>query len=503
MTYSSQQDVDTALARLRKTFQSGKTRDKNWRKQQLKKAWWMLEDHKDEIEKALFQDLHKHAHESLSSDYAAVQADILHTLAKIDSWTADLRPARSNMLNFLGGATVRKEPLGVALIVGAWNYPFVLLLQPMIAAIAAGCAILLKPSDVAVASQNLLMRIIPKYLDNDAIACVTAGPQEMGYILSQRFDQIFYTGSTNVAKIVAAAAAKNLTPVVLELGGQGPAIVCRSADIELAAKRIAATKFMNAGQICLNVNHVFVDPAVHDKLISALRRYFDLYMGNSKGGPSYYTHIVSTRHFDRLDKVLQGTKGTIVYGGDRDRASLFFGPTIVDGVSLSDSVLSEELFGPILPIITADLDTAIRTTKSFEHPLVLYGFTTDANDKRRILDETTSGGVTFNDCIMHVGASDAPFGGVGHAGMGYYHGEYGVNAFSYLRTYIELPGFLDRVMGFRYPPYTARKTKQMVRSTRAWFDRDGNDRSNIGFTTFVLLGALAVGIAYWATAAAS
>lgn len=209
----------------------------------------MIEDNKKRICDALYTDLHKHYQEAYTGDCGNTQADILRTLKKLDEWTKDERPEKSDPLNFLGRATVRKEPLGVTLIIGAWNFPVSLLLQPMIAAIAAGCAVILKPSDVASATQDVLMEIVPQYMDQDAIRCISAGPQEMGYILEHRFDHIFYTGSPNVAKIIHAAAAKHLTPVTLELGGQCPAIVAKSANLDLTAKHIAVTKFMNAGQV--------------------------------------------------------------------------------------------------------------------------------------------------------------------------------------------------------------------------------------------------------------
>jgi aldehyde dehydrogenase (NAD+) len=214
----------------------------------------MMEDNKDRICKALYADLHKHPQETVMADIVAVQHDILDTIKNFDAWTKDDKPFRFDPLNFMMGTTVRKEPLGVTLIIGAWNYPMLLLLQPMIAAIAAGCAVILKPSDVAVAAQDLLMEIVPKYLDPRAIRCITAGAKEMGYILEHKYDHIFYTGSAAVAKFIHAAAAKNLTPVTLELGGQGPAIVSKNANIDLAAKRIAATKFMNAGQVGLHIS---------------------------------------------------------------------------------------------------------------------------------------------------------------------------------------------------------------------------------------------------------
>lgn len=309
----------------------------------------------------------------------------------------------------------------------------------------------------------------------------------MGFILTHRFDHIFYTGSSTIAKIITSAAAKNLIPVTLELGGQGPAIVCKSANIDLTAKRIAATKFLNAGQICLNVNHVLVEPSVRDKLVDHLIKHFNEFLGGKGERPSYYSHIINDRNFDRLDKMLNNTSGKVVYGGQRDRTSRYFAPTIVVDVSPNDALLAEELFGPILPIIDADLYTAMSITKGKEHPLAIYGFTESQRDKDTILAGTMSGGVTFNDCILHVAAQDAPFGGVGHSGMGYYHGRYGILAFSHLRTFIDLPTWMDKMMAARYPPYTLEKSRQISPEVKATFDRDGNEVGK-----YVLLSKLSI-----------
>ncbi|OOO15091.1 Aldehyde Dehydrogenase [Aspergillus oryzae] len=475
MPFSSEADFDSALASVRTSFARGKTKDKKWRKRQLQQAWWMIEDNKERMQEALHKDLNKHPQETMPFEIAECHADILHKLEHLDEWTRDVKPERTNPLNFLGGATVRKEPKGVALIIGAWNFPYLLLLTPLFDAIAAGCAIIVKPSDVATACQDLLMEIIPKYLDTDAIRCISAGAKEMGYILEHRFDHIFYTGSAAVAKFITAAAAKHLTPVTLELGGQGPAIVCPSADIELAAKRIAATKFMNAGQICLNVNHVFVHPSVRREFVDHLMHYFDIFLGGAPELlPKYYSHIINERNFDRLERLLQNTSGNVVYSGQRNRDDLSFSPTIVTDIEIGDSLLSEELFGPILPIIDADLDTAISVINSMDHPLAIYGFSKSQEDKDRILAETLSGGVTFNDCMLHVAAKGAPFGGVGNSGMGKYHGPYGFLEFTHLRTHIDPPTWMEKLMGARYPPYTSDKLRKLYKPTKAPFDRQGN-----------------------------
>ncbi|CAI7639570.1 unnamed protein product [Penicillium palitans] len=489
MGFSTAAEFDQAYESVRGAFASGTTKNKEWRRRQLKRAWWMIEDNRKRICDALYTDLHKHYQEAYIGDCGNIQADILRTLKKLDEWTKDERPEKSDPLNFLGGTTVRKEPLGVTLIIGAWNFPVSLLLQPMVAAIAAGCAVILKPSDVASATQDVLMEIVPQYMDQDAIRCVSAGPQEMGYILEHRFDHIFYTGSPNIAKIIHAAAAKHLTPVTLELGGQCPAIVAESADLDLAAKHIAVTKFMNAGQVCLNVNHVLVHPSLRGRLVADLSRHFDTFLGGKANNPEYYTHIINERNFDRLDSLLQKTSGKIVYGGQRDRQSLYFAPTIVTGVKPDDALLSEELFGPILPIVDADFDTALSWTRAGEHPLAIYAFTTQAAEKARILNETQSGGVTFNDCGLHVAGRDVPFGGVGNSGQGRYHGPHGILTFSHLRTHINaVPSWLEGLLAARYPPYSVQKAHKMMAPVTPPFDRDGND------TTFAARSKWAFGV---------
>ncbi|KAH7123629.1 Aldehyde/histidinol dehydrogenase [Dendryphion nanum] len=478
-SYDYQRSLQQVHQGVRTAFESGITKDKQWRRRMLQCTWWMIEDNKDAICSALHSDMHKHRFEALGTDCLTVQNSILQTLGKLDEWTKDEKPARLDPINFLGNATIRKEPLGVTMIIGAWNFPFHSLLQPMVAAIAAGCAMVLKPSDVGSESQSLLLKIVPRYLDTEAIKIVSAGSHEMECILQHRFDHIFYTGSANVGKIIHAAAAVHLTPVTLELGGQGPAIVCKSADIDLAAKRIALTKVTNAGQVCLSVNHVLVDPSVRAVLIGRMIHHFNVFLGGEHNQPDYYSRIINDKSFDRLTTMLEETSGQLNYGGKPNRATRFFPPTIVSNVKTGDALLSEEIFGPILPIVDANLDCAISFTRSTEHPLVLYAFTSDASEKSRILDETLSGGVTFNECGIHTIASDAPFGGVGHSGLGSYHGKYGILTFSHLRTCMNaLPNWVDRIMDFRYPPYTDGKLGKGIHETKPPFDREGNSNKD-------------------------
>ncbi|KAK9440028.1 Beta-apo-4'-carotenal oxygenase [Metarhizium brunneum] len=502
MSYSSEAQVDEAFNAVSNTFKSNATKPLEWRIRQLRKTWWMLEDNRERIVTALNQDLNKHRQETLPVDVAGIQNACLEALANIKEWTKDEKPRRTDPFNLLGGARIRKEPKGVTLIISAWNYPFMELFEPMLSAIAAGCTTILKPSELAPASERLIAEIVPKYLDQGAIRVVTAGPKQMNYLLERKWDHIFFTGSTAVGKIIYAKAAPNLTTVTLELGGRGPAIVTPSADIDLAAKRIANAKFMNAGQICVGVNHVFVDPSVKQKFIAALSKYFDEYRSGQSRQPAYATRIVNERHYKRLDNLLEKTQGKIVYGGDRNPETRFFAPTIVDGVSTDDSLLSEELFGPILPILDATLEQAINYTVQHDHPLALYGFTSSQADKDKILRLTNSGGVCFNDAILHMLVKDAPFGGVGASGMGAYHGPFGFKEFTHLRTVVNVPAWMELLLKVRYAPYTDKKAAAMVRSTGAKtsvpFDRNGNDVTSLaGLLTKSAIAVLFFALLKW------
>lgn len=410
----------------------------------------MITENEDKLLKALNADLNRHDFESHASDLLGMKKDILDHITHLEEWAADSIPDAGFIFGTLGKARIRKEPLGVALIIGAWNFPFILLLQPMLGAIAAGCCIVLKPSELAVASQALLAELIPKYLDNSAIRLITGGPQETSRILEHRFNHIFFTGSSKVARFITAAAAKHLTPTVLELGGQGPAIVTKSANVDLAAKRIAAGKFQNAGQICLSINHVYAEPEIHDQLVQRLGYWFDKYLGESGDG---MCKIVNERNFDRLTSLLNQSHGKIAYGGSTDRTKTFIAPTIVTDVTMKDSLLAEELFGPILPVVKTDYKKAHQTISSSEHPLAIYIFTQEEKVADEIMANTNSGGVTINDVIMHAGVPNAPFGGVGESGYGSYHGMYGFLAFSHQRVVLALPTWLDSLLSFRYPPY--------------------------------------------------
>ncbi|KAH6714968.1 Aldehyde/histidinol dehydrogenase [Leptodontidium sp. MPI-SDFR-AT-0119] len=433
--YSTPAQVEADYTTIFKTFSTGKTKNIAWRKLQLKRLWYLIDDNQDDIISALRADLNRPVFETFASEIRSVKDHILEYLDGIDEWAADEIPDAGFLFTRLAGARIRKEPLGVTLIIGPWNYPISLILQPLIAAIAAGCCALIKPSEVAPASEQFLAAQIPRYLDTDAVRVITGGIEETTRLLEKRYDHIFFTGSTKVGKVVQAAAAKHLTPTVLELGGQGPSIVTDTADVDMAAKRCAYAKFVNAGQICLSVNHAFVDPKVHDEFLERTAYWFEAFQGKVKrkgegDGDGEFCRIISERNWERLTELL-------------------------------DSLMSEELFGPYLPVIKASYQEACRIISTGEHPLAIYLFTKNTSQISYVLNNTTSGGLTVNDVFLHASIPNTPFGGVGHSGTGYYHGKYGFLAFSQLRAVVHPPSWLERLVSFRYPPYTANAIRKL------------------------------------------
>lgn len=469
--YSSKNDIDTIHRELRETFATGLTKDLAWRRWQLKQMWWLLTDNEERIMEALFADLHKPAFE-VQFELAGTKNDILSHYKNMEKWLGTKPVSNAGIvMGWLGKGRIRKEPLGTTFIIGAWNFPIGVLLPPLVAAITAGCCACIKPSELAPHTATLLAELVATYLDPRAIRVVTGGAEETTYALTKRWSQIFYTGSSRIGRVVAIAAAKHLTPVVLELGGQGPCIVTKSADIDLAAKRTAWIKFLNAGQICISTNHVFAEPEVVDKFVERLAYWNDQLLSTNvtkrdgvMSGAAQMTRMVNERQFDRLAGLLEKTDGQVVYGGldKSNRTELFFHPTVVTLGNVSqpkgesamgDKIMSEELFGPVSPVITATVDEALREINALPEPLALYIFSRDRAVSDHILDNTLSGGVTINNVAIHASLGDAPFGGVGESGYGAYHGPVGVEAFCHRRAVVEPPSWVDGLIGFMYAPY--------------------------------------------------
>ncbi|KAL4971729.1 Aldehyde/histidinol dehydrogenase [Aspergillus desertorum] len=456
--YTSDADVELAYTTLQTTFKSGKTKEIAWRKWQLKQIWWLVDDNEVLIQDALKKDMNRHPFETAFTECANVKGDVIEHLKNIDKWTADQRPS-AGMLGLMLRPTVRPEPLGVALIIGPWNFPFSLLVQPLIAAITAGCAALLKPSEVTSSVQQLFVDLVPKYLDTSAVRVITGGPAETGRLLQRKFDHIFFTGSVPVARHIAAAAAKHLTPTVLELGGQCPAIVTSSADVDAAAKDIAWIKYLNAGQICLSVNHVFAHPTVERKLIERMAFWLGQF---NKGEKDSMTHIVNDKNYARIRGLAEKTKGKVELNGTGDAQARSLPVSIVSNVELTDPLLSEELFGTVCPVIKVSTDDAIKSINSLPRPLALYIFSQDQNEVEHIISSTLSGGVCVNGVLVHAMVPNAPFGGVGDSGHGAYHGDYGFKSFTHYRTIARPTPFFFRMSDWMRPPYSMDNIKKLA-----------------------------------------
>jgi aldehyde dehydrogenase (NAD+) len=356
----------------------------------------------------------------------------------------------------LGSARVQVQfdPLGVGLIIGTWNYPVMLTLSPLVAAICGGNAAVIKPSEMAAATADVIARLIPEYLDRDAFSVVLGAAPETTALLEQPWDHIFFTGGTTVAKIVMTAAAKNLTPVVLELGGKSPTIVHSSADLRVAARRIAQGRWNNAGQTCTAPDYVLVFKDVAKSFLEHMRESILHFYGAEPQKSPDYGRIVNTRHFDRLTALL--ASGTIYHGGKHDRADKFIAPTVLVNVSPDSPVMQEEIFGPILPVLQVD---SVQQVSDFVNarpsPLGLYVFAEDQHVVRQILDSTTSGDAGVNECTIQPLIPDLPFGGVGNSGMGKYHGEWGFRTYTNARGVLHHDTRIDPDL--RYPPYSSQK----------------------------------------------
>ncbi|WP_414168173.1 aldehyde dehydrogenase family protein [Streptoverticillium reticulum] len=420
------------LARLRATFRTGRTKPAAWRTEQLRRLRAMLTEQDAALLAALHADLGKSEYEARRTEIDFTVREIDHTLAHLDAW---LRPEPAPVPAHLGGATAwtQYDPLGVVLVIAPWNYPAQLLLSPMVGALAAGNAVVAKPSELAPATSAALARLLPQYLDTEAVAVVEGGVPETTALLAERFDHIFYTGNAVVGRIVMTAAAKHLTPVTLELGGKSPVFVDRGTDVTAVAARLAAGKFLNAGQTCVAPDYVLTDPETARALEPALARAVEGLYGADPAASGTYGRIVNERHFDRLAALLGS--GRVVTGGGHDRAAKYIAPTVLADVAPDAPVMQEEIFGPILPIITVEgLDEAVAFVNDREKPLALYAFTESEATRERLASETSSGGLGFGLPLAHLTVSDLPFGGVGESGMGSYHGRYSMETFSHRKA---------------------------------------------------------------------
>jgi len=447
--------VVDAVTTARDAFDRGVTRPIEWRERQLDALLRLLEEGEDRLLEALATDIGKPRLEGWATDLGVTAAEVKVLRKNVAKWA---KPRRASLpLSALPGlGRVQPEPLGTVLIIAPWNYPVQLLIEPLAAALAAGNAAVVKPSELAPATSAVLADLIPQYLD-DAVQVVEGGPEVATELLEQRWDHIFFTGSTRVGRIVAEAAAKHLTPVTLELGGKSPAIVHKSANLEVAGRRIAWGKFLNAGQTCIAPDYVLVDESVQDELIEHIRSALRDFYGDDPKASDDYARIVNGRHFDRLVGLLEGG-GEVAIGGDKDADTRYLAPTVLVGTPEDAEILQEEIFGPLLPVLpVTSVADAVDRVNARSKPLALYVFADDDDAIDAVLARTSSGGVCINATLLHITPADLPFGGVGDSGTGRYHGKSGFETFSNMKAVLRKPTRPDPAL--LYPPYTDLKEK--------------------------------------------
>ncbi|WP_183099490.1 aldehyde dehydrogenase family protein [Nocardioides pelophilus] len=449
--------AEQLVTRLRTTFDSGRTRDLDWRRDQLRALSRMLTDNEDALLTALAQDLGKPRFEAWAGDIAASAGEADHLRKHLGGWAKD-STARLPLAFRPGRASVQHQPRGVVLVVAPWNYPVYLLATPLAAALAAGNAVVCKPSELAPATSALITQLAAEYLDPSAIAFVEGGVEETTALLQQRFDHILYTGNGTVGRVVAEAAARHLTPTTLELGGKSPAIVDKDANLKQAASRIAFAKWSNAGQTCIAVDHVWVHHDVHDELVARLAAEVRERYGEEPRQSADFGRIVNERHTARIGALLEGGGyDDVPVGGTVDVEARYVAPTVVTGVKPDAALMGEEIFGPVLPVLGFDdVSEPIAHVNAGDHPLALYVFSRRNAD--RVLAETTSGGACVNDTMMQVFPPSLPFGGVGESGYGSYHGKWGFETFSHRRAVYRRPWFFVEP-ALAKAPYTAIKER--------------------------------------------
>ncbi|KAF8221246.1 NAD-aldehyde dehydrogenase [Tricholoma matsutake] len=461
LEYTPVEEIDKHYAALRAGFNSGKFKSIAYRKYQLLQLAYLIRDNEKRFVEALASDLGKPALESYSLEINPTLDDVKLAWESVEKWARPEKPSFSIKFAALR-PIIYKEPIGVVLIISPFNYPLWLTIPILAGAIAAGCPLLLKPSESAPATAALLAELMPKYMDMDLVRIVNGAIPQTTKLLSLQWDRIFYTGIGRVGKIVAQAAAKFLTPVTLELGGKSPVFIDPKSDLQLAARRILWGKFANAGQTCVAPDYVLVPKSCQDKFVEALKVVYESFFPESAkpSSPGTFGRLATPQAFQRVKGLLDNTKGKVVLGGDTDEAAKYIAPTVVSDVHPDDSLMSEEIFGPVLPIVPVeDVDEAVAFVNAHDHPLALYVFSRDEEYKKKGAVSTRSGAAIANDLIIHLGVDGLPFGGIGPSGNGVHTGKFTFDLFTQLRSSIDSPSWLDKIMGYRFPPFTDGKIK--------------------------------------------
>ncbi|KAF7181642.1 hypothetical protein CNMCM7691_000939 [Aspergillus felis] len=482
------EDIPERASRLRKSFLEHKTRDVEFRLKQLRKLYWAIKDHEEQIVEALAQDLGRPRFESEVSETLWMENDIVFVSRNLHKWVKDEKAEDIDFNYKFMNPKIRKDPLGCILVIGAFNFPFQLTLGPVIGAIAAGNTVVIKPSENAPKSAAVMQQIVEASLDPSCYTIVQGGPSEVQALLAERWDKIFFTGGANVGRIIAKAAAPHLTPVVLELGGLNPAIITKNANPRLVARRMLWGKTLNAGQICTSQNYLLVDRAILPAVVEEFKKaYKEFYPQGAKASPDY-SRIINEGAFRKLKSMIDNSKGKILMGGTMDENERFIEPTLVQVDSTDDSLIIQESFGPLMPILPVDnLEEAVNIANSIQStPLGVYPFGNKA-DTDKILAMTRSGGAAVNDAALHI--PTLPFGGVGESGNGAYRGRTSFDVFVHRRPITTSPGWLEAILSIRYPPYAGKLSKFKVASTLVPdFDRDGNKLRFGWLRTILTLG---------------
>ncbi|VDK53015.1 unnamed protein product [Anisakis simplex] len=478
------------VSKQREYFMSGETMKVEYRKKQLKFLKLMIEHEMEVFEQAIFEDLRRAPKLSYNLELSTALAEISYMLDNLDEWCRPQKTEKT-FVTMLDTPMIVKEPLGVVLIISPWNYPVLLILHPLIAAIAAGNTVVIKPSEISAHTSKAVADLISNYFDPQYITVVEGGIDETSELLKEQFDYIFYTGCTSVGKVIMSAASQHLTPVTLELGGKSPVVVDDNVDLEVCARRISWGKWMNCGQTCIAPDYILTTDAMKMPLLKAFEKVLGEFYGSKIQQNSDYSRIINERHFDRLKKLLDESKSIVLHkNGELDRNDLFIPPIILDSNG-DDIIMQDEIFGPILPIVTVDdFDGAIKFIRSHPKPLAAYFFSKAKRNIDRFINEVSCGGITINDVFMHITVDTLPFGGVGPSGMGRYHGKFGFDSFTHEKAVLKKSFFGESLLASRYPPYTDEKFALMTSLTKQRRSIPKFIRRYVPMLSYVALGFL-------------
>lgn len=450
------------IDKLQTKFKQGVTKPLDYRTQQLKALYRLCKENENALVKAMRDDLNKPYFESVICEIEFVRNDIRGMLINLEKWAREEYTSKHILLTF-DSSYIRREPYGVVLIIGTWNYPIQMTLSPLVGAIGAGNAAVIKPSEISPATARVLEELLPLYLDKDCYKVINGGAAETTELLKEKFDYIFYTGSSSVGKIIGDAANKYLTPCTLELGGKSPLFLDTEVDVEVSCRRILWGKFINSGQTCVAPDYILCTEKRQEEFIQVAKTILKEFFGENPHDSGDLARIVNKKHFKRIERLV--SSGSVAIGGVCIEKELYISPTVLINVKASDVVMQEEIFGPILPIVPiADVEEAIRFINDRDKPLCLYVFSNNKNVVKRFLNDTSSGSCCVNDTVVHLSVDSLPFGGVGGSGMGRYHGKFSFDTFSHkkavlIRNFIPL---LEKLGALRYPPYTDKNMEKLL-----------------------------------------